>query len=128
RLKKEGIVFIGPSPECIDMMGDKITAKKTMQKAGVPTVPGSAGLVPTAEDAVIVAKDVGYPVLIKATSGGGGKGMRLVHKESEVTSAFKAAQNEARNFFGDDQVYIERYVQNPKHIEIQVFGDKQGNV
>ena len=128
RLKKEGIAFIGPSPECIDMMGDKITAKKTMQKAGVPTVPGSAGLVPTAEDAIKVAKDVGYPILIKATSGGGGKGMRLVHKESEVKAAFKAAQNEARNFFGDDQVYIERYVQNPKHIEIQVFGDKQGNV
>jgi acetyl-CoA carboxylase biotin carboxylase subunit len=128
RLKAEKIVFIGPSSECINLMGDKITAKKTMQKAGVPTVPGSVGLVPTADEAKKIAKEVGYPILIKATSGGGGKGMRLVHKESEIAAAFKSAQNEARNFFGDDQVYIERYVQNPKHIEIQVFGDQHGNV
>lgn len=127
RLKQEGIVFIGPSPECIDMMGDKVTAKKTMQKAGVPTVPGSAGIVADAEEAKKVAKDVGYPILVKASAGGGGKGMRLVTKESELASAFKSAQNEARNFFADDSVYIERYVQNPKHIEIQVFGDQHGN-
>lgn len=128
RLKSEGIVFIGPSSECIEMMGDKITAKKTMQKAGVPTVPGSDGIVKDATEAVKVAKTVGYPILVKASAGGGGKGMRLVHKESELASAFKSAQNEARNFFSNDAVYIERYVQNPKHIEIQVFGDKQGNV
>ncbi len=127
RLEKEGIVFIGPSSECIEIMGDKVTAKKTMQKAGVPTVPGSAGIVKDAEEAKKVAKEVGYPILVKASAGGGGKGMRLVLEEKELASAFKSAQNEARNFFADDSVYIERYVQNPKHIEIQVFGDKHGN-
>lgn len=127
RLEKEGIVFIGPSSECIEIMGDKVMAKKTMQKAGVPTVPGSPGVVATAEEAKKIAKDVGYPVLLKAAAGGGGKGMRLVTKESEIASAFKSAQNEARNFFADDSMYLERYVQNPKHIEIQVFGDQHGN-
>ncbi len=128
RLKKAGITFIGPSSECIALMGDKIQAKKTMQKAGVPTVPGSAGHVKDTKEAKEVAQKVGYPVLIKAASGGGGKGMRLVTKEAELESAFRSAQNEARNFFADDTVYIERYIQAPKHIEIQVFGDTKGNV
>lgn len=128
RLKEENIIFIGPNSECIDIMGDKIQAKKTMQKAGVPTVPGSDGPVNDVEAAKKVAKQVGYPILIKASAGGGGKGMRLVTKEEEIASAFRAAQNEARNFFADDTVYIERYIQSPKHIEIQVFGDQHGNV
>ncbi len=128
RLKEEGITFIGPSPECIALMGDKIQAKKTMQKAGVPTVPGSDGHVKDVAEAKEIVKKVGYPVLIKAAAGGGGKGMRLVTKEAELESAFRSAQNEARNFFADDTVYIERYIQAPKHIEIQVFGDTHGNV
>lgn len=99
-----------------------------MQKAGVPTVPGSDGNVATLEDAKRIAKDVGYPILIKAAAGGGGKGMRLVQAEEEIDSAFRSAKNEAKNFFSDDTVYIERFIQSPKHIEIQVFGDTHGNV
>lgn len=127
RLEKEGITFIGPSPESIALMGDKLQARRTMEKAGVPIVPG-AGPVKDADHAQEIANKIGYPVIIKAASGGGGKGMRLVFKDGDLQSALRSAKSEAKNFFADDTVYIEKYIQSPKHIEIQVFGDKHGNV
>ena len=127
-VEKAGITWIGPSPDCIRRMGDKLEAKALMKQAGVPTVPGSDGPVRNLEEARAVVKSIGLPVLIKAASGGGGKGMRLVKEPSELDRAFQAAQSEALNYFADDTVYIERFVSNPKHIEIQVFGDTHGNV
>ena len=127
-LKKEGIVFIGPTPENIEAMGDKLSAKSLMQKAGVPTVPGSDGAVETVEAAHKVCEKIGYPVMIKASAGGGGKGMRVVRTEQELESAFRACRSEGLNYFGDDTVYIEKFITDPKHIEIQVFGDTHGNV
>ncbi|MDZ4662552.1 MAG: acetyl-CoA carboxylase biotin carboxylase subunit [Pseudomonadota bacterium] len=127
-LKKENLVFIGPTPENIEAMGDKLNARKIMQEAGVPIVPGSPGPVTTEEEATKVAQKIGLPVIIKASSGGGGKGMRIVHKIEDLPSALRAAKSEGLNFFKDDTVYIERYIGNPKHIEIQIFGDSQGNV
>lgn len=123
-----GITFIGPTPENIDAMGDKLSAKALMQKAGVPTVPGSDGPVDDVETAFAVVKKIGLPVIIKATAGGGGKGMRVVRKEEELESAFRACQSEGQNYFANKTVYIERFINDPKHIEIQVFGDQHGNV
>lgn len=123
-----GITFIGPSPENIKAMGDKLSAISHMRKADVPTVPGSNGAVPTIEEAQKVAEKIGYPIMIKASAGGGGKGMRVVFKPEELESAFRAAKSEGLNYFKDDTVYMERFITNPKHIEIQVFGDKHGNV
>ncbi len=123
-----GITFIGPTVENIESMGDKISAKALMKKANVPTVPGSDGPVETVEEAEKVIKEISYPVIIKASAGGGGKGMRVVHKHSELESAFRACRSEGTNYFGDGTVYIERFVTDPKHIEIQVFGDQFGNV
>lgn len=128
RLKKENITFIGPSPKTIETMGDKIKAKEVMKQAGVPIVPGSTGSVDTIEDAKQLIKKIGLPVLIKAAAGGGGKGMRLVQNEKDLSSAFRSARSEAQNYFSNNAVYIERFIQNPKHIEIQVFGDTHGNV
>jgi acetyl-CoA carboxylase biotin carboxylase subunit len=125
---KAGITFIGPTPENIDAMGDKLAAKAIMQKAKVPTVPGSDGPVDTIESAKDVVKKVGYPVIIKASAGGGGKGMRVVRVEAELESAFRACRSEGQNYFGDSTVYIERFINDPKHIEIQIFGDTHGNV
>ncbi|MBD2326070.1 acetyl-CoA carboxylase biotin carboxylase subunit [Alkalinema sp. FACHB-956] len=122
------IVFIGPSPDSIRSMGDKSTAKKTMQRVGVPTVPGSKGLVETEEEARTIARSIGYPVIIKATAGGGGRGMRLVHGEEELSKSFLAAQGEAEAAFGNSGVYIEKFVQNPRHIEFQILADSHGNV
>lgn len=122
------IKFIGPSPDMIRSMGDKAYAKDTMRKANVPVVPGSDGVVTNPEDAKKIAGDFGYPVLIKASAGGGGKGMRIVHNESEIENAFTMATNEALNAFGNGEVYIEKFVENPRHIEIQVLGDQYGNV
>ncbi len=127
RLKDEGIDFIGPAPDAIALMGDKLRARQTMESAGVPIVPG-AGPVESAEQAQAIANKIGYPIMIKAAAGGGGKGMRLVFKESEIQGALRSAKNEAKNFFSDDTIYIEKYIQSPKHIEIQVFGDKHGNI
>ncbi|MFN7728812.1 MAG: acetyl-CoA carboxylase biotin carboxylase subunit [Bdellovibrio sp.] len=127
-LKEAGITFIGPTPENIDAMGDKLSAKALMKKAGVPTVPGSDGSVETLEDCQAVVRKIGYPVIIKASAGGGGKGMRVVRAESELESAFRACQSEGLNYFADKTVYIEKFVSDPKHIEIQVFGDTHGNV
>jgi acetyl-CoA carboxylase, biotin carboxylase subunit len=122
-----GIKFIGPSAEMIASMGDKAFAKDTMKKAGVPVIPGSDGIVKSSGDAVDIAKGIGYPVIIKAVAGGGGRGMRIVREESELEVAFKTASHEAEQAFGNAGVYIEKFVEQPRHIEIQVFGDRFGN-
>jgi acetyl-CoA carboxylase biotin carboxylase subunit len=122
------IKFIGPTPEMINKMGDKITAKDTMIKAGVPVVPGSEGLLEDVDAAKVLAKKIGYPVIIKATAGGGGKGMRVVWAEEEVEKAYSAAKMEAGASFKNDGLYMEKFVEEPRHIEIQVAGDQFGNV
>lgn len=122
------LVFIGPSPDAMRQMGDKSTAKKTMQRVGVPTVPGSQGLVLDEAEARAIAHTIGYPVLIKATAGGGGRGMRLVKEESELPALFAAAQGEAEAAFGNPGVYLEKFVQKPRHIEFQILADSYGNV
>ena len=124
--RQHKIKFIGPSPEMISSMGDKITAKETMLKAGVPCIPGSEGLLETVKDAKKLAKKIGYPIILKATAGGGGKGMRQVWKESEMERAFEAAKAEAAVSFKNDGIYLEKYVEEPKHIEIQIAGDQYG--
>jgi acetyl-CoA carboxylase biotin carboxylase subunit len=123
-----GIKFIGPTPEMINKMGDKITAKETMIKAGVPVVPGGEGLLESVDAAKILAKEIVYPVIIKATAGGGGKGMRVVWNESEIEKAFNDAKMEAAASFKNDGLYMEKFVEEPRHIEIQVAGDQFGNV
>jgi acetyl-CoA carboxylase biotin carboxylase subunit len=123
-----GIKFIGPTPEMINKMGDKITAKETMIKAGVPVVPGGEGLLESVDAAKILAKEIVYPVIIKATAGGGGKGMRVVWNESEIEKAFNDAKMEAAASFKNDGLYMEKFVEEPRHIEIQVAGDQYGNV
>jgi acetyl-CoA carboxylase biotin carboxylase subunit len=122
------VIFVGPSPQAIRKMGDKATAKRLMKEAGVPTVPGSDGVIESVSAARALADEVGYPVVIKATAGGGGRGMRIVNEKKELENAFNAAVNEARQAFGDAGVYLEKFIQNPKHIEIQVLGDKHGQV
>jgi len=122
------IKFIGPNSEMMRLMGDKITAKDTMIKAGVPVIPGSEGLLSGADEARKLAADMGYPVLLKATAGGGGKGMRLVWKEEEIEKAFESARSEAAAAFGNDGIYMEKFVEEPRHIEIQIAGDQFGNV
>jgi acetyl-CoA carboxylase biotin carboxylase subunit len=123
-----GVTFIGPTPDAINRMGDKALAKETMRKAGVPVVPGSDGIVGELKEAKKIAHDVGYPVIIKATAGGGGRGMRIVREAEEFENAFKTASHEAETAFGNPSVYIEKYVEEPRHVEIQVMGDKYGNV
>jgi acetyl-CoA carboxylase biotin carboxylase subunit len=123
-----GIKFIGPTPEMINKMGDKISAKETMIKAGVPVVPGGEGLLESVEEAISLAKVVGYPVILKATAGGGGKGMRVVWNEAEIEKAYHAAKMEAGASFKNDGIYMEKFVEEPRHIEIQIAGDQYGNV
>lgn len=123
-----GIKFIGPSPEMIRKMGDKVTAKETMIKAGVPVVPGSDGLVKDSAHGKKIAKEIGYPVIIKATAGGGGKGMRIIHKEEDFDSNWDKAKREAQASFGNDGIYVEKFVEEPRHIEFQIIGDQHGNV
>ncbi|MCX6293083.1 MAG: acetyl-CoA carboxylase biotin carboxylase subunit, partial [Sphingobacteriales bacterium] len=123
-----GIKFIGPTPEMINSMGDKVTAKETMIKAGVPVVPGVEGLLESVDHAKKSAKEVGYPVILKATAGGGGKGMRVVFQESEIEKAFETAKAEAAASFKNDGIYMEKFVEEPRHIEIQIAGDQYGNV
>lgn len=125
--KNHNITFIGPSPEVINLMGDKSTAKNTMKKFNVPTVPGSEGVVNSIDEALEVAKAIGYPVIIKATAGGGGKGMRICYSADDLKKLLPLTQSEAQAAFGNPGVYIEKYIQNPKHIEIQFIGDKYGN-
>jgi len=122
------IKFIGPSPQVIRLMGDKARARRVMRKAGVPILPGSDGLIESEEKALKAAKDIGYPVIIKATAGGGGRGMRIVRSAAELPLAFKTAQREAEAAFGVGDVYIEKYVESPRHIEFQVLGDQHGAV
>ncbi|MBP7931539.1 MAG: acetyl-CoA carboxylase biotin carboxylase subunit [Chitinophagaceae bacterium] len=125
---EHGIKFIGPTPDQIRSMGDKITAKETMIKAGVPVVPGSGGLLESVDHAKETAKEIGYPVILKATAGGGGKGMRVVWEESEIEKAYNTAKAEALASFKNDGVYMEKFVEEPRHIEIQVAGDRYGKV
>ncbi len=122
------IKFIGPTPDMINSMGDKITAKNTMIKAGVPVVPGIEGLLESVAHAKTAAKEVGYPVILKATAGGGGKGMRVVWEESEIEKAFENAKTEAAASFKNDGIYMEKFVEEPRHIEIQIAGDQYGNI
>lgn len=126
--EKEGIHFIGPSPYAIETMGDKITARKTMIAAGVPVVPGTTEPIKDIKTAIEVIQKIGLPVMIKASAGGGGKGMRLVKREEDIVSAVSSARSEAKAAFGDDAVYIEKYISSPHHIEFQVLGDKHGNI
>ncbi|NDV48381.1 MULTISPECIES: acetyl-CoA carboxylase biotin carboxylase subunit [unclassified Salipiger] len=125
-VEDHGLTFIGPTAEHIRVMGDKITAKDTMKALGVPCVPGSDGGVPDLETAKQVGRDIGYPVIIKATAGGGGRGMKVAASEAEMERAFQTARAEGKAAFGNDEVYIEKYLQRPRHIEIQVFGDGKG--
>ena len=127
-LAKAGIVFIGPNPKAISAMGDKIESKKAAAAAKVSTVPGHLGEIANAKDAVKIAAEIGYPVMIKASAGGGGKGMRIAYNAKECEEGFGLARSEAKSSFGDDRVFIEKFIENPRHIEIQVLGDKHGNV
>ena len=127
-LAAAGIAFIGPNPTAIGAMGDKIESKKLAARAGVSTIPGHLGAIATAEEAAAIARDIGLPVMIKASAGGGGKGMRIARSEADVAEGFALARSEARSSFGDDRVFIERYIENPRHVEIQVLGDRHGNV
>jgi propionyl-CoA carboxylase alpha chain len=127
-LAEAGIAFIGPNPAAIDAMGDKIESKKAAAAARVSTVPGYMGIIDDPNEAVRIAGEIGYPVMIKASAGGGGKGMRIAHSQAEVREGFARAKSEAKSSFGDDRVFIEKFIVNPRHIEIQVLGDKHGNV
>ena len=125
-VEEHGFVFIGPKPEHIDSMGDKVTAKETVQALGLPVVPGSAGALTSVEDAKKTAEEFGLPVIIKAASGGGGKGMKVVRKMEDLSELYSTARSEAKANFGDDTVYMEKFLEKPRHIEIQVFGDGRG--
>ncbi len=127
-LAAAGIVFIGPDAHAIAAMGDKIESKKLAQAAGVSTVPGSLDVIPDPETAVKIAREIGYPVMIKASAGGGGKGMRIARNDAEAREGYRSAGNEARSSFADDRVFIEKYIEEPRHIEIQVLGDSHGNI
>ncbi len=128
RLEQEGVIFIGPPVDAIEAMGDKITSKKIAAEAGVSTVPGHMRLIADAEEAVKISAGIGYPVMIKASAGGGGKGMRIAWNDQEAREGFSASKNEAKSSFGDDRIFIEKFVDQPRHIEIQVLGDQHGNV
>jgi len=127
-LREAGIGFIGPNPEAIDAMGDKITSKRVAAEAGVSVVPGYLGTIATAEEAVGIADEIGYPVMIKASAGGGGKGMRIAHSASEVAESVERSRSEAAASFGDDRLFIEKFIVEPRHIEIQILGDRHGNI
>jgi len=126
RCEAEGICFIGPSPTSIQLMGDKTSARKLMEAAGVPLPPGTTTALTSSQEAVNIAQHIGYPVLIKAAAGGGGKGMRIVHDPSEIENAVNTARSEANNAFGDDRVYVEKYLEEPRHIEFQILADRYG--
>lgn len=128
RVEEEGLVFIGPKHQAIAAMGDKIASKNLAQKAKVNTIPGHNEAIPSAQEAVQIAKRIGFPVMIKASAGGGGKGLRVAYSEAEALEGFTACQNEARNSFGDDRIFIEKFIEDPRHIEIQVLGDSHGHL
>ena len=127
-IAEHGMIFIGPKPEHISIMGDKVSARKAMQQLNIPLVPGSPGPVDSIKDLKNIVKKLGFPILIKASSGGGGRGMKVAQKKSELENAWYTARSEAKASFGDDSVYVERYLSNPRHIEFQLFADKYGNV
>lgn len=127
-VKDHGLVWIGPKPEMMRLMGDKITAKRAAKEAGLPVVPGSDGSVDTVEEALAVAKKTGYPVIVKATAGGGGKGMKIARSDEEMAEAYRLARAEAKASFASDEVFIEKYLENPRHIEVQVLADNYNNV
>ena len=122
------IKFIGPSAKVIQTMGDKVIARETMVKAGIPVVPGSKGAVNNESEALAAAKKIGFPIILKAAAGGGGKGMRVVEKEADLSRSFHLAQGEARAAFNNDQIYLERYISEPHHIEFQILADEHGNL
>ena len=122
-----GLIWVGPSPDIIDMLGNKSEARKQMKIAGVPIIPGSKELIETVEQGLLVASEIGYPVMIKASNGGGGRGMRIIKNEDEFETQYQNAKSEARACFGDDDVYLEKFIEDPKHIEVQVVGDKHGH-
>ncbi|MBF0188446.1 MAG: acetyl/propionyl/methylcrotonyl-CoA carboxylase subunit alpha [Magnetococcales bacterium] len=126
-LETKGITFIGPSAEAIEAMGDKISSKKLAIKAGVRTIPGHMGVIQDPDEAVKISREIGYPVMIKASAGGGGKGMRIAHNDEEAATGWKSASSEGKSFFGDDRVFIEKFIEQPRHIEIQVLADTHGN-
>jgi acetyl-CoA carboxylase, biotin carboxylase subunit len=126
-LEEHGVTFIGPTPEHIRLMGDKIRAKETAKLLGIPVVPGSGGAVTTDEEAARIARDIGYPVLVKASAGGGGRGMKVARTEADLSIALSTARAESKAAFGDDALYLERYLMRPRHIEVQVIGDGRGN-
>ena len=128
RCQEEGIIFIGPNPETMEAMGDKIAARIKMIEAGVPVVPGTQDNLKSVEEAIELCNKIGYPVMLKASMGGGGKGMRLIHSAEEVEEAYTTAKSESLSSFGDDTVYLEKFVEEPHHIEFQILGDKHGNV
>src|SRR6476660_8513943 len=127
-LAAAGIMFIGPNPKAIAAMGDKIESKKAAARAKVSTVPGHLGVIGDDKQAVAVADEIGYPVMIKASAGGGGKGMRVAFNKGEVAEGFARARSEAKSSFGDDRVFIEKFITDPRHVEIQVLGDRHGSV
>ncbi|MCS5596840.1 MAG: acetyl-CoA carboxylase biotin carboxylase subunit [Pseudomonadota bacterium] len=126
-VEEHGFAFIGPKPEHIETMGDKVTAKQTVKQLGLPVVPGSEGALNSVEEGIAFAREAGFPVIIKASSGGGGRGMKLVEREEDFAEQYSTARSEAAANFGDDTVYVEKYLGRPRHIEIQVFGDEHGN-
>ncbi len=126
-IEEHGFTFIGPKPEHIDLMGDKVSAKQTAQRLGLPVIPGSPGAVETAEEGEKMAIEMGFPVIIKAASGGGGRGMKVVREAKDFSEQYRTARTEAKANFGDDTVYVEKYLEKPRHIEVQIFGDKHGN-
>ncbi len=126
--RQSGVKFIGPTSEMINKMGDKVTAKETMIKAGVPVIPGSEGLLKDVKQGIKIANQIGYPVILKATAGGGGKGMRIVTRDEEFENSWDSARKEAKASFANDGIYIEKYVEEPRHIEFQIIGDQHGNV
>lgn len=126
--RKCGITFIGPSPESIEMLGDKAAAKTAMKNAGVPVIPGSNGAVKSMDEAKKLAEEIGFPLMVKASAGGGGRGIRLVERMEDLVPSIEEAKQEAQNYFGDDSIYMEKFIVNPKHIEIQILADMHGNV
>ncbi|MFA7068350.1 MAG: biotin carboxylase N-terminal domain-containing protein, partial [Acidaminococcaceae bacterium] len=128
RCEEEGIIFIGPKLEHLIMFGDKLNARKQAELANIPMIPGSNGKIETIEEVEDFAKKYGYPIIIKAVNGGGGRGMRMVHKSEELEDAYYRAKSEALKAFGSDEIYLEKYLENPKHIEVQIIGDTKGNI
>lgn len=126
--EESNIKFIGPKTEIIDLLGNKSNAKEMMKNAGVPVIPGSDGSIKGLKDAIKIAEKIGYPVMLKAAAGGGGKGIRIVHNAEEIEKAYNIVKQEAKNSFNDDEIYMEKFIQNPRHVEIQILADEQGNV